>query len=449
MDNDLQLDADALSEVQQVTEESEVPCARLIGVAGSGKTYTLMQRTQDNPDYGLLTATTGIAAMNLGAITLNATLKYFDTASMRDSFLTGNMTRILHTIALQYRWLIVEEYSMLEHDALDILYRAVREASRYSDVYQPMGILLVGDLAQLPPVSGKWCFRANCWPQFAANTERLTKVWRQDGGQFLDALNLMRVGDGAQAAQVLSDAGVEWHSARDDNFVGTTILPVNAMVNRHNDLALDKVAGARITLTSRRWGKQRSEWGENKRTHEWGIPTTMSVKVGATVIIKANKRSSDGDMGFEYVNGDGGIVEQYADDLLHIRLFRTGQIVELGRIVRAVESTDRPDGWREDSPKMDGAAGWVPKVHRAGRKYVSGQIEFYPVSLGYSSTVHKTQSLTLDNIQVDFRHNFFGSSAMLYVALSRARSLKGLRLVGQREAFAAKVNVDAQVTPWL
>jgi ATP-dependent DNA helicase PIF1 len=445
MDDAIQFDAE-LEQPQQLTEEKEVPCARLIGVAGSGKSYTLLQRTQDNPDYGLLTATTGIAAMNLGAVTLNATLRYFDTPSMRDCFLSGSMTRTLHEIAKQYRWLIVEEYSMLEHDALDILYRAVREANRYADITSPLGILLVGDLAQLPPVSGKWCFRASHWQQFADNTERLDKVWRQDGGPFLDALNLMRVGDGHAAAELLTQAGVEWHTARDDNFNGTTILPVNAMVNRHNDLVLDRVPGPRIALTSRRWGKQRSEWGENKRTHEWGIPPQMDIKLGAVVMIKANARDEESG-GFLYVNGDGGTVEAYKDTLL-IRLFRNGNLVEVPRIVRSVEQSDRPDGWSADAPKVE-AGTWLPRPHRAGKRYVTGQIEFFPVSLGYASTVHKSQGLTLDNVQCDFRHPFYSSPAMMYVSLSRCRSLAGLRLVGSKEMFASRVSVDPQIVGWL
>lgn len=62
---------------------------------------------------------------------------------------------------------------------------------------------------------------------------------------------------------------------------------------------------------------------------------------------------------------------------------------------------------------------------------------------------HNSQSLTLDRIQVDFRDRFFGHPAMLYVALSRCRTLEGLRLVGSRERFAQQCSTDARVTQWL
>jgi hypothetical protein len=450
--DDLDLASESLDDLTTPSEQGErvTPTARLIGCAGSGKTYTLMARTKADRSYGLLTATTGIAAMNLGggAVTLNSTLKYFDLASMRDAFLTGQLTRALHDIAKAYRWLIVEEYSMLEDLALEYLYRATVEANRYRDVETPLGILLVGDLAQLPPVSGRWCFGADCWPLFAANTERLTKVWRQNGGPFLDALNLMRLGDGRGAADCLDAAGVQWHTMRNEDFDGTTILPVNAQVNRHNELALSRLPGPRFQVTSRRWGKQRSEWGLNQRTHEWGIPPTKDLKVGASVMILSNAPD------FHYVNGDGGHIVEHDTGSVVVRLFRNGGDVEISPLVRGVEQSSKPEDWDDRAPRLspsEDTGEWLARPHYRGkaRRYVTGQIEYLPLNLGYASSVHKSQSLTLDRTQVDFRHAFFRSPAMAYVALSRCRTLEGLRLVGQREVFVKTVNVDREILPWL
>ena len=135
MTDDLQLDLSTLDLPSEQAERT-TPCARLVGPAGSGKSYTLNARVVADPKYGLLTATTGISAMNLGGgcVTLNSTLGYFDLASMRDAFLTGQLARKLHTIAREYRWLVVEEYSMLEDLALDLLRKACDEANRYRDV---------------------------------------------------------------------------------------------------------------------------------------------------------------------------------------------------------------------------------------------------------------------------------------------------------------------------
>jgi len=441
------------TQLQEYIADGEVPCERLIGVAGTGKTYTLLQRTREDSAYGLLSSTTGISAVNLGTVTINSILKYFDTASLRDAYLTGRLTRYLHDIALHYRRLIVEEYSMAEGAQLDLWYRAVVEANRKHDVVTPLGILLVGDLAQLPPVSGDWVFHADCWRHFADNTTRLTHVWRQDQGPFLDALNLLRAGDGGPAAEVLSAAGAQWNTQLDCEFDGTTILPVNENVRRYNEMALDRVPGPRITVTSRRWGLQRSEWGQSRKTGEWGIPPKQDFKIGALVMLLANRAD------FSVVNGDTGHITNYTDngdgigdEFFDVKLLRTGAVVRIDKIARAVDIDSRPDDWTGERIHPDDDENlYIPKPHYRARvkKYVLGQVESFPMRLAYASTVHKSQSLTLDKVQCDFRHHFFSAPSMLYVALSRVRTLAGLRLVGGKDRFIKQCQVEKAVQPWL
>ena len=436
--------------VEEVTADRQVPVTFSTGRAGTGKTYALL-RESEAPDSSIqLCATTGIAAVNLGTTTLNATLGYFDTNSLRDSYLNGQLTRRIHELALHRRWLAIDEGSMLEADQLDLVYRGVEEANRYRDVVEPLGIRLVGDFAQLPPVQGRWAFEADCWRHFAAATTRLEKVWRQDGGAFLDALNAAREGNGGLAAEILTDAGAVWHTSRDEAFDGTTILPKNALVNRHNALVLSRHPGKVIEVRSRRWGKQRSEWGENARTHEWGIPPIAEFKVGAYVMILANAPD------FSWVNGDCGKIVEIGAAYVEVELVRNGQVERIEKIVRHVEKHEKPDDV-DVSAVSRGEYLSRPHTRRrvspSGRSsvagYVLGQVEFFPLRLAWSSTVHKSQGLSLDRCQVDFRDNFFAHPAMLYVALSRCRTLAGLRLVGQREIFVRACQMDARVKEWI
>ena len=428
---------------------AEVPCERVIGIAGTGKSYSMRKRAEADPSDILLTSTTGISAINLGCVTLNSTLKYFNTESLRDIYVRGILVRRLHEIAQSYRHLGIEEYSMLGAEALDILYLATKEANLYHDLDHPLGLVLCGDLGQLPPVNERYCFDADCWKHFAANTTRLTHVYRQSDGPFLDALNLVRSGDGAGAAEILTSAGAAWHTMTDPEFTGSTILPTNAQVNRHNALALRKLNGAMFTVPSKRWGEQRSEWGENRRTHEWGIPPMLDLKVGAYVMLLSNNT----DLG--YANGDcGHIVGVHpATRMVDVQLVRSTEMVTITPIVRSVEHSREPLGWDDDSPEISAGdmVDWLPQPHyrKRTRKYVTGQIEFLPVRLAYATTVHKAQGLTLDNVQVDFRDQFFGTPSMLYVAMSRARSLSGLRLVGMRERFIMQCKTDPRVIPWI
>lgn len=441
----------ALDTPQDLTEERLPHCEDLGGVAGSGKTYLMHQRVAEDASYGVLCSTTGISAVNLGATTVHSLLRFFDTASARDWYLSGGMVRILHSLARTHRRLIIDEKSMLDGDLLDILYRAVSEANRFPDVPAPMGITLVGDFAQLPPVKAKWAFEADCWPMFAEHSEVLRTQWRQVAGDpFYVALNMVRRGHGGEAAGVLAAAGAQWHTALDTEFDGTTILPRNDMVSRYNALALARLPGQVWRATSRRWGQQRSEWGENRRTHEWGVPPALELKPNAYVMILANQ--PDGNGGFEYVNGDCGHVVGYEHGAFIVHLVRTDASVEVPPIVRAVDTMDRPDGWQGRTvAKDEDVGGYLPELHYRGkaRRYVLGQVEYVPLRLAYASTVHKSQGLTLDRAQVDFRDRFFASPSMLYVAISRCRTLGGLRLVGGRDRFEKQCNFDRKIERWL
>lgn len=56
-----------------------------------------------------------------------------------------------------------------------------------------------------------------------------------------------------------------------------------------------------------------------------------------------------------------------------------------------------------------------------------------PLKLAWAVTVHKSQDMSLDKVLID-ADSFFRSHGLLYTALSRARSLAGLQVVGKNLA---------------
>jgi hypothetical protein len=167
------------------------PCEFITGEAGTGKSYLVQERVAADPKYGALCATTGVAAVNTGSITINSLLRYgMDYHALLDAYMTERLHRRLWQLDQTYQRIILDEAPMYSGRALDILYKALCERKLN------LGLTLVGDFAQLPPINEPWIFQAKCWGRFAANTTRLTKNWRQEGGNFLTALNAIRVGDG-------------------------------------------------------------------------------------------------------------------------------------------------------------------------------------------------------------------------------------------------------------
>jgi len=63
--------------------------------------------------------------------------------------------------------------------------------------------------------------------------------------------------------------------------------------------------------------------------------------------------------------------------------------------------------------------------------------------------VSNTQGLTLDRVQINLRDPFFRMPSMLFVALSRARTIDGLKIIGNQRAFIERCTVEPRVQPWL
>ncbi len=440
-----------------------------LGPAGTGKSTYLKKRLEEDEQYGVLCSTSGISAVNLGegVTTVNSVLGYYDTASLQESYKNGWLRgRIYRLIAAGWKNLIIDEVSMMSAYQLDIIYNAFHDVE-VAMGRSTIGIILVGDFLQLPPVNEPYCFKAECWNEFAKNVIPFRKNYRQSEPYFIEALQAIRESRGVTATQLLVKAGVQFRPDPDPAYDGTTLFPINSHVEAYNRKRALLLSTPAVNYFSTRWGKARSEWKL--------IPGEIDFKIGSLVMILANEPKT-----FSYVNGDIGTVElppptknrdgsfssyEWNDYELPVRIKRTGKLVYLRHIIRSNMQSSEPGGetvkWEEPSlsnlpPDQANAVWWkaydeyIKRNQMTGvfyedprkNSYVIGEVEYMPARTAYASTVHKVQGLTLDNVQIDARARPMGGFSMMYVALSRCRDPKKITIVGSPSVISRRINMD-------
>ena len=135
-------------------------------------------------------------------------------------------------------------------------------------------------------------------------------------------------------------------------------------------------------------------------------PEKLILKKGAMVMFIKNNF----DQG--YINGTTGEVIGFARDNYPIVKITSGE-----------EIIATPDSWTiEDDDRVLARIGQIP------------------LRLAWAITVHKSQGMTLDVAEMDLSNCF--DYGMGYVALSRVRSLDGIRLMGLND-MALMVSKDA------
>jgi ATP-dependent DNA helicase PIF1 len=373
----------------------------LMGQAGSGKSHTIRKRLSQDPTYCLKTASTGIAAVNLqdengSAITINSALGYFDEKDLLFKVAGGLLNDCLEKIAKKYQRIALDEASMISGATLSLIHRAIEDFNRSKG--SQLGLMVIGDFAQLPPVNGNPVFMSKSWSEF--HIEYLTEIKRQTDKGFIEALSWLRIGMPERALEYF-ESEVGFHKDIDTEYPGTTFFSKNKDVDEFNELQLSKLRSISRSYSSSRKGQIRTEWKN--------IPEVLELKEGSLVICLHNNPKSG------YANGDLGKVVGLAQDYIEVELDRNGERVSIPYI-------------EVDNKKFG---------------YKVGSIIYLPVRLGWACTIHKAQGLTLDRVQAKLGDPFMSKThGMGYVLMSRARTKEGIRLICSKEEFLRSFYFD-------
>lgn len=162
------------------------------GSAGTGKSVLLREtikvlrdKYKREPDRVAVTASTGLAACNVGGVTLHS----FAGIGLGKEAVPELVKKIKRNAKAKMRWLrtkvlIVDEISMVDGDLFDKLEAIARAIRNNGRPFGGIQLVITGDFFQLPPVPdygrvSKFSFDAATWNTSIEHTIGLTQVFRQ------------------------------------------------------------------------------------------------------------------------------------------------------------------------------------------------------------------------------------------------------------------------------
>ena len=177
------------------------------GSAGTGKSVLLREiieklvvKHKREPDRVAVTASTGLAACNVGGVTLHS----YAGIGLGKEDVPTLVKKIKRNAKAKQRWmrtkvLIVDEISMVDGDLFDKLEAIARAVRNNGRPFGGIQLVITGDFFQLPPVPdygkvAKFSFDASTWNTSIEHTIGLTQVFRQKDPVFANMLNEMRLG---------------------------------------------------------------------------------------------------------------------------------------------------------------------------------------------------------------------------------------------------------------
>lgn len=390
----------------------------LTGKAGTGKTTFLKRLRERSPKRMVVTAPTGVAAINAGGVTIHSffQLPFGPQIMTKQSAESGNhrtvdmnkFSREKINIIRSLDLLVIDEISMVRADLLDAIDRVLR---RYKHRYKPFGgvqLLMIGDLQQLAPVvkEDDWTLLKDHYetPFFFSSqalvktqfvTIELQHIFRQSDQRFIDLLNQIR-------ENKLDKAGLELLNSRcmpdlepgsDDGYI--TLTTHNLQANKINDLKMAEIHAPSFEF--------KAEVTGNFPEYSYPTESRLLLKTGAQVMFARNDVSREK----RFYNGKIGTITNIEDEQITVTCAGGEEI-----LTEAVE-------WHNYTYTID------PETEEI-RENLIGTFKQIPLKLAWAITIHKSQGLTFDKAIIDANAAF--AHGQVYVALSRCRNLEGMVL---------------------
>jgi ATP-dependent DNA helicase PIF1 len=385
----------------------------LTGPSGTGKSFIISYITEKlgYKKKIAVCSTTGISAFQLQGTTLHS---FFGIGLGQDS--TDDMyDNIVKYKKYRERWqsidiLIIDEISMLNPDLFDKLEEIARRLAALRknirpniDDIPPFGgiqLLLCGDFLQLPVVNcDNFCFEAKTWNKCIKHVVDLTEIVRQKDVEFQIILNELRYGHVSKKGKKILNSRVGVELKNELNIKPIELYTTNIDVDRVNMIELNalykkykmpfyvyemdfEIFDLKLDLNKTK----------EKCCKSCNAQEEVKLCLHAQVILIKNL-----DIPAGLVNGSKGVIVDFIEEYPEVQ-FLTG-----------IRKVITPETWSFKENKK-----------------IFASITQVPLRLAWATSIHKSQGLTLDCVNINLEKTFEYGQA--YVAISRVRTLEGLSI---------------------
>lgn len=416
----------------------------LTGDAGTGKTTVIQTFISEAEKAGknvLVTATTGIAADNIGygAMTVHRAL---DISIKFEEYKKKVKNRV--DILKNTDVLIIDEISMCRFDLFNMIAKTInleneeRAADRFllrKDSRDDLQLIVIGDFYQLPPVItsedrktlvrmygtdyGKggiyengYAFMSHYWKDMQFEYIKLDEICRQSDEGFKYVLNDIKYGSNIKKSiNYLKQNQTKKIIPEAPFLVGT-----NAEADRINQSFMSKLD----KKTERVFHAEINGDLESSDIKNIGFAKEeLTVNIGAKVMITVNDPDS------KFVNGTIGIIigiescgndwDEIDDPYLKIKTDK-GKVVRLYMYEKDIERQVVKKSKSDSENKTD---------EKIVREKV-GSFRQFPVKLAWAISIHKSQGQTFEKINIDPQ---CWDPGQFYVAVSRAKTAIGIHFI--------------------
>ena len=424
----------------------------ILSGAGVGKSATIRAITMhaekillkagDHPHKPrvLICAPTGKAASIINGITLHSAFSFkFGTDHTP---LSDKKLATFRELLSDLKVIVVDEMSLLDSDMLFKIHKRLCEVFQTEDLFANKGVILVGDLLQLPPVKGSFIFNKPTnthsasfndaqplWQSFEPH-ELVVNHRQGDSNKWAKILNELRVGNVTQEAKTLLETRVTTDPFLDQESMH--VFYTNQEVADHNLQMLQNINEPLVQLVAYKRGPRGYYF---KTTKHGTIDSTqlmdvLGLKVGARICIVFNINTIDG-----LVNGSLGTVLSFESNkhkkieaiIIKFDDYSTG---EQQRACYPILS--QKYAYDNGTPIFRQELEYNITSKRGKGHAPKAKIVQFPMRLAWATTAHKMQGQTVkagSKLIVHWNKKF--QPGMAYVMLGRCERIEDLYIAGK------------------